>query len=599
MLTPSDISLKVQELRRRYGDRDSNMSDIELIREGRMDEVAPGMFSDAVPKPVIANWIDIAARSAAESLAPLPSFNCSAANMSNDSARKFADKKTQGIAHYIETSDVQAQMFSGADYLGSYGLMPVLIEPDWDNMIPRITIISPKGCYPETDRWGRLVSFTRVVRKTVAELVVMYPEYASQITRGIHTENSQALMELFYYHDKNGWKLVVPEAHDLELGSAKNFIDEPCVAIAERPGVTEVPKGQYDDVIWIQLAKNRFSMMAMEAAEQSVEAPLAVPYDVQEFPVGPMSTLRTNSPEKIRRVGMEMSPAAFTEGQMLTQELMQGARFPEARSGNLDASIITGQGVRALMEGYNGANVAYQEIIRKCFKDIIRICLKMDEALWGDVERDIRGSSNGAPYSIRWKPNRDVRGDYTCDIQYGFSMGMDPNRALVALLQMRGDHLISRDFTRRQFPFGINVSQEEATIEVEELRSALLQSVAALAQSIPVLAQQGQDPSQILNQMGSLIQLRQKGKSLEDAAMQAFAPPEPTPEELAAQEAQAAPGDPMAGGGMSPTGLPPGVAPGQAQMGPGGKPDLMTLLAGLNGGGSPTSGVSVRRAIPA
>jgi hypothetical protein len=576
------------------------MSDIKLIREGRLDEVAPGMFNDNVPKPVIANYIDIAARGAAESLAPLPSFNCSASNMANDTARRYADKKTQIIQHYIETSNVQAQMYSGADNFISHGLMPVILEPDWDNMVPRISFISPIGCYPEVDRWGRLVSFTRVIRKTVAELVLAYPEYTRQITHGIHHPDSQAMMELLYYHDKDQWTLVLPEANSLQLGHVKNPIDEPCIAIAERPGTTDVPRGQYDDVIWIQIAKNRFSMMAMEAAEQSVEAPLAVPYDVQEFAVGPMAMLRTNSPEKVRRVGMEMSPAAFQEGQLLTQELLQGARFPEARSGNMDASIITGQGVRALMEGYNSANVAYQEIIRKCFKDVTRICLKMDEALWPDVDRDIKGNYNGSPYSTTYRPSRDIKGAYMdVDIQYGFSMGMDPNRALVALLQMRGDHLISRDFTRRQFPFGINVSQEEATIEVEELRSALLQSVAALSQSIPVLAQQGQDPSQIINQMGNLIRLRQKGKSLEDAAMSAFAPPEPSPEELAMQQAQMqqeASGGP---GGMSPTGLPPGVAPGQAQMGPGGKPDLQTLLAGLNMGGQPTGGVSVRRAVPA
>lgn len=595
MLKPSDISLKVQELRRRFGTRDANMSDISLIREGRLDEVAPGMFNDNIPKPVIANFIDVAARTAAESLAPLPSFNCSASSMSNDSARKFADKKTQGIAHYLESADFQAQMYSGADHFGSYGLMPIIIEPDFVNMVPRPTIISPLGCYPEKDRWGRLISLTRIIRKTVSELCILYPEHAAKITRGLYSPNSQAMMELFYYHDKDQWSLTIPEAHDLQLGHVANPIDEPCIAIAERPGVSEVPRGQYDDVIWIQIAKNRFSMMAMEAAEQSVEAPLAVPNDVNEYAVGPMAMLRTNSPEKIRRVGMEMSPAAFQEGQLLSQELMQGSRFPEARGGNVDASIITGQGVRALMEGYNSANVASQEIMRKCFKDMIRICLKMDETLWPDIERDIRGSSNGAPYSIRWKPERDIKKDHTVDIQYGFSMGgMDPNRALVALLQMRGDHLISRDFTRRQFPFGINVSQEEATIEVEELRSALLQSVAALAQSIPVLAQQGQDPSQILNQMGSLIQLRQKGKSLEDAAMMAFAPPEPSPEEVAAQEAQMASqaaGGPMGG---SPMGGMPAAPPGAPQ----GGMDLMRMLSGLNGGGAPTSNVSVRRQIP-
>jgi hypothetical protein len=594
VLDASDITLKVQELRRRYANRDGNMSDIQAIRDGRIEEVAPDWFSDDVDKPIIANYIDIAARTTAETLAPLPAFNCSASNMSSDVARKFADKKTQGIQHYIETSNVQAQMYSGADNFISHGLMPAIIEPDFVGMVPRITLISPIGCYPETDRWGRLLSFTRVLRKTISELCNLYPSLARQICGPYLSPNSQSMLEIYIYHDKDQWSITVPERQNLVLSQWRNPLDEPCIAIAERPGVTEIPRGQYDDVIWIQLARNRFAMMAMEAAEQSVEAPMAVPYDVQEFAVGPMSTIRTNSPEKIRRVGMEMSPAAFQEGQLLTQELMQGARFPETRTGNLDASIITGQGVKALETGFNASNVASQEIIRKFFKDVIRICLKMDQTLWPDIERDIRGSANGVPYALRWKPSRDIADDYTCDVQYGFSMGMDPNRALVALLQMRGDHLISRDFTRRQFPFGINVSAEEAKIEVEELRTALLQSVAALSQSIPVLAQQGQDPSQILGQMGELIRLRQKGKSLEDAASQAFAPPPPSPEELAMQE-QAQQQQMM--GGQGQPALPPG--PNAAGGGGNGMPmDLMSLISGLNGGGSPQTGVSVRRALP-
>jgi len=81
----------------------------------------------------------------------------------------------------------------------------------------------------------------------------------------------------------------------------------------------------------------------------------------------------------------------------------------------------------------------------------------------------------------------------------------------------------------------------------------------------------------------------------------AFAPPEPPagtapqgspPDPLAALMG----GGPMGGGGG---GLPPGIAEGQATMGPGGRPDIMAMLAGLNSGGSPTNTVNVKRALPA
>jgi hypothetical protein len=167
---------------------------------------------------------------------------------------------------------------------------------------------------------------------------------------------------------------------------------------------------------------------------------------------------------------------------------------------------------------------------------------------------------------------------------------------------MLGGGLISKDLARRQFPFGINVTQEEQRIDIESMRSALLQSVAAYAQTIPVLAEQGQDPGQILTKMSSIIQGRIKGKSLEEVIADAFQPQTPPPGAPGSGSPgdQGSPGGPGEGlpPGMSANGLPQGVAPGQAQMGPGGAPDLMQMLAGLNNSGGPSMTANVRRRIP-
>ncbi len=583
MVTPAEINEKVRELRQKYILRDESNRMISSIREGRLEDVAPDMFSEDIPKPVVQNFIDVAARTTAEMLAPLPSFNCSASSMTSDTARRFADKKTTIISHYLQVSDLQSQMYSAADYYVSYGMMPFAIEPDFSIKTPRMTAFDPMGFYPEFNRWNQLISGTRVIRKSVMDLCNMYPSLTHYICGRFLSPNSQAILDIYIYHDKDQWTMLIPERNDLVLSETANPIGVPCMVVACRPGVGDIPRGQFDDVPWIQLARNSFAMMAMEAAQQIIEAPMAVPYDVQEFAVGPMSTIRTNSPQSVRRVGIESVPlqGALQEGQNLQMELAQGSRFPESLNGNIDASVITGKGVEALRGGFNSSIQAAQEIFRKTFRDGVGIMLRMDETLWGSDERDIRGQSDGVPYSLRYKPERDINSDWTVDITYGFSMGMDPNRALVALLQMRGDQLISRDFTRRQFPFGINVTEEEAKIEVENLRTSLLQSVAALAQSVPALAQQGGNPMEILTQLGEIIKLRQKGKTLEDAVSIALTPPEPSPEEQAMmeQEQQGMPGMPTGGGPQQPM-------------------DITSLLAGLNGGtGQPFTSSMTKRTI--
>jgi ribonuclease PH len=98
MLSIADIRCKYDSLKRSASDRDRRHSDIYAVRAGEIERAFPEMFSEDYPKPVIANFIDVAARDTAETLAPLPAFNCSATNMVSDAARKRADKRTKGAA---------------------------------------------------------------------------------------------------------------------------------------------------------------------------------------------------------------------------------------------------------------------------------------------------------------------------------------------------------------------------------------------------------------------------------------------------------------------------------------------------------------------
>ncbi|MEU1880327.1 hypothetical protein ABZ470_23725 [Streptosporangium sp. NPDC020072] len=581
---------KVRNLRTSATERDAADRRIYDVRNGRIEDVFPGMFSEDFPKPIIANFVDIAARSVAESLAPLPAFNASATNMVSDQARSRADKKTKGMWHYIERSNLQTQMYSGADYYASYGRMPILVEPDFASRVPRFLILDPRNSYPEVDRWGKCRSYSRVFRKTIAELCAEYPEHAQRIAGPYEKPYSQSMVEAVLYMDDSCTMLYLPDRKDCVLAYAENSLGECPVRIARRPGLVE-GRGQYDDILWTQVARNRFANLAMAAAEAATEAPLAVPYDVQEVALGPLALIRSSTPEKIRRVGTELPQAAFAESQLLEQELRIGARFPESRSGNVDASIITGQGVRALEGGFDSQIRAAQDVFVDTLGQAMELALRMDEHYWPDVERSIRGQQDGVPYEIKWKPSRDIAGDYSCDVSYGFSVGLDPNRSLVFILQLLGAQLISKDLARRQFPFGINTTQEEQRIEIEGLREALLASVSGYAQSIPMLAQSGMDPSEAVNRMAAIVKGRQKGKALEDVIASAFAPPKPPPGEVptGSEQLPLAPGGMAAPGGpQMPAGMPPG----------GGGFDVLSMLAGLNSGGSPTTNVNVKREIP-
>ena len=95
MLSTKEVVAKVARLQTRYSARDQRMRDVLSVRQGDISKVYPAMFSEEYPKPLVANFVDVAARDLAEVMAPLPSFNCAATNMVSDSARKAADTRTR------------------------------------------------------------------------------------------------------------------------------------------------------------------------------------------------------------------------------------------------------------------------------------------------------------------------------------------------------------------------------------------------------------------------------------------------------------------------------------------------------------------------
>ena len=579
-LNITQIAVKVEALKRRNLSRDARMADILEVRRGNLVNVFPEMFPEGATKAMVANFVDVAARDVSEVLAPLPSFNCTTTDNSSDRAKKSADIRSLIVNNYVQASRLQTQMYQGADWYGTYGFLPIVIEADWENNLPRIRVENPLGAYPEYDRYGRVVSYTKRYKKTIAELITEFPEFERQILNGykLNEVDIYAEIEMIRYEDKDVILLYLPDRGNLVLTSADNPMGEVMVRVAKRPGVDDEPRGQFDDVLWVQIARARFAQLAMDAAEKSINAPLAIPNDVQEFAFGPDAILRTAQPQNIRRVGLEVPPAAFQEAEILQREMRIGARYPEGRSGVIDASVITGQGVQALLGAFDTQVKTGQQILTDVFEDVIKLCLKMDEKLFPE-EKSVVATSNGARFELTYSPRKDIRKDYSVQVRYGLMSGLDPSRALIFSLQALGADLVSRDFVMRELPWSMNVGGEQQSIDIQKMRDNLNASIAGLAQAIPQLSAQGQDPSSLVMNIAEVIKERQKGTSIEDAVKRVFAPaPAPTaapqvpPAEMTAPVGQPVPAAPVE--------APPG---GPSQAPEQGTPDIGTLLSQLAG----------------
>jgi hypothetical protein len=572
MLSIEQISARVANLRERAAERDSRQQDVLAVRQGHIASVYPDFFPEGVDANVVANFIDIVARDLSEVMAPLPSVNCSAANQANDRARKFADARTRIATNYFANSDLQVQMYTGADVYITFGFVPFIIELDEEAGLPRIRIENPVGAYPEFDRYGRCIAFAKRYYMPVGEVAAQFPEYANILLgKEMYRADMTSQIEIVRYYDKEQSVLYVPERNNLLLSHANNPIGKMMVVIAKRPSIDNEMRGQFDDVLGIQLLRNRFALLAMEAAEKAVQAPIVLPSDVNELEMGGDAVIRTANPAGVRRVDLNIPPGAFTEQALLQQELRTGTRYPEGRTGNIDASIITGQGVQALMGGFDTQVKSAQAIFASALRDVISVCFEVDEKFF-DYEKTIRGVDAGSPYQITYKPSKDIKKDYSADVRYGMLAGLNPAQGLIFMLQALGGGLISTDLAMRELPFGINVTQEQEKIEIENMRKSLVQSLQAYTQAIPQMAMQGQDPSMVIKKIADVIKSRSKGVTIEDAVEEVFTPEELPPagpaEQMVEQVSPAPDGAPV--GGVPPEG---------------GPESLQTLLTSLTAGG--------------
>ena len=574
-----EIGAYAEHLKKANSQRDQRMRDVYMVRTGRSDELFAGLFPQDWSKPVVANTIDVVAQDLSESVGTLPTFAAAGDSILDESKRSRADKLTKVVNFYVHSSNLGLEAIRGSDRFITYGFIPIRVEPHYEEQRPHITFDDPMGTYYEKDRFGRVSTYCRIFRKRASELAAMFPEYASiiQPRNTAWGEPDDPHLDVVRWWDDEYETMLLPDRDGLVLARATNHLGRIPVSIAERPGVTDQPRGAFDDILWVWAAKAKLALLSLEAAQKSVEAPIALPQDVQELSLGPDSIIRSQEPEKIRRISLEMPNSTIMEGKILDDELKFGSRFPEVRAGVSDSSIVTGKGVQALQGGFDNRVKTLQVMLGAAMTESLSMALELDEKIWPSVNKTVESTANGTPYELRYTPKDAIRGNYRVNYEYGVTAGMDPNRALVWSLQGLGAGLFSKSFVRRQLPVSMDVLEEEKIMDVERLRSAALASVEQYAAAIPALAAEGGDPMAVVQAITEVIEARKKGTPIEEALAEAFEPEEVAQEEqadaLAGQVGQEAPFPEVAGMPNPETGA---------------APTMQQLLSGLRGDGSPT-----------
>lgn len=568
-------------MRSRNVKRDANYMKLIAIRDGDYDRVAPGLFSGDFDKPLVANLIDTTARDLAEVMAPLPTVQCQAQTLSKDADRKRSDRRSAIANAYVQKSRLQDQMYGGADRYGSFGFLAYIVEPDFDLGLPVIRVDDNPTAHYTLDFLGRTHDYASISKVNTDQLLRQFPWAAEQVKARHGAWNAGNTVEVARYYDDTHESLVLLDP-GIILMQVEHKASRCPVRIVERPKLTGTAseKGQFDDVIWVQVARALVQQYTMNALERSVNAPLKVPQDVNSVDIGPQSVIQTDGDVGV--VPLPLPGGVFPEQQILSQEQRVGSRYPEGRSGSIDASIVTGQGVQALMGTFDTQVQTFQRLNASALEDVVAICFEMDEAYWGSEKKTVWVKDNGAPRKLEYAPSKDISGDFTVDVSYGAIAGLDPNRGLVFILQALAGGLISKTTARKYLPVDLNPVAEERQINLEAVTDSTAASLATLPQLLPGMLQQGMDPREAIMQLSELRKRLEKGDDPVEAMQAVFAPKEKEqPAEAAADPVTQAMEAAAGGGG----GAPQGPDSAGSQM-------LMTL-AGISPSGNTQMGASV------
>lgn len=609
-----DLRSRYDELKTINMSRDNRHAQIAEGRAGNIQKVLPGVFPDTWPKPIVANVIDNTAKELAQVLAALPSVDCLPTKAGSQAAKERAAKRTKIALGYVDHSRLRRQMQPGADWYWTFAAMPIVTEVDIEAKMPCLRIDNPRGAYWLTDAYGRVTVYAKEWKESCASLAAKFPELEQHIYT-LHEQtkrfgrtkvkNKQAspgdLLTVVRMYTSDAIYMWLPERDDCILTVAPNFLGRVPVEIAEFPRWDDESRGAFDQVLWVWLAHNRMALLNMEAVKEAVQAPIIVEEGQQKIPFGPGAVIREREKGVTRRLSLEIPQSAIFETQALSAELQQGLNR-QASASNFDASIVTGRGVEALNGVFSSAIKSAQDNVGEALRRSIQNCFELDEKLWPNETKTVSGMSSGAAFVESYTPARDIKGDYVCSVTYGAMAGLDPNRALVYGLQLRGDRAIDRATLQRMQPMELDIEGLNRDINLERIDDAALAGVEGLAANLPMLAQSGQ--VDVAPGFAALAKIRKAvrngtppGEALEDAfAPDEEAAPAMSPEEqmLAALQAEAAGG----GGGGAPGEAPAEAAP---EAGPGAPPTpdtLNMLLAGLTGGGNANLQANVSRYIP-
>jgi hypothetical protein len=164
---------------------------------------------------------------------------------------------------------------------------------------------------------------------------------------------------------------------------------------------------------------------------------------------------------------------------VMDQAIRAAVLLPPSVTGDPNESVTSAAGISATQSMPNAEVVSMQrDTIAPMLQAANEVAFRGEEQ-YGDTEKTISGVSKGTPFTETYKPSADINGNYENEVVYGMGAGLDKISLNVALLQNKGEGMISDRTAREKSPFVDDPLGEEKQIMLETLNKAAQSGIIA------------------------------------------------------------------------------------------------------------------------
>lgn len=345
-----------------------------------------------------------------------------------------AGEREQLIQFYHQLSSTRVKMpLLFADQIG-VGMAVLKVWPDFrkpvNERFPLFSRIDPRAVLPPPNFEIGSEPEDIIVHRwhKVRSLKKMYPEKIESLrsARGKSKalSDTDELLVIEYYSDE--WVAQVAYRNDgdgdgVTLFAAPNRVGRNPVVLIPRPTPDGRIRGQFNDILASLAAENRLENLKLDYVDRTVHAMILKKGMVgQNVEVGPDAIIDVPEDGAIQFVTPpDMNPGIFRMGADLERHSRRGAVAPEARSGDIQASIISGTAIDALQGPLTTDVHALQQQMEWGLEQANEVAQLVD-VTYCDTRKSIRGYAQGGQFRMTYVPSEVIKpDDLSNQVSYG------------------------------------------------------------------------------------------------------------------------------------------------------------------------------------